>query len=545
MATRRGNERVTNALPLAYFAAALLLVVATLPTILRPPQQPPTQTAELSPDAPPDPDQQSIISSLNRSTSGVVGAGIEVADGGATTTTLAPKAVARACVRGFGNPLRQTADPQSLPCAGVFEGNNGGATHQGVTATEIRVAVPQWSDESTPLWERYFNDNYQFYGRQLRLLKAPDDGGGGQTARAALVDEQLQAFASTHENTSGGAEYAIELARRGVIVTTDRSQFSNDFMRERRPYMWQYSMAADDLMAQIGDWACARLVDRPARHAGAATGIPMNGQVRKFGLIANVEQGGSPFDPAPLEQSLRACGGELAVRTDVAQANIDPVASSTAISRMLQNGVTSIFCLCHAAFWGDVGRAAEAQGYFPEWLLSNIILNDHSPVVKLFGPGAEQRVHAFGITGFNRQLRVDEDWAWRSRREIAPNCCGSDVALLASYHLFTYRELMLLATGIQAAGPKLTPETFEQGLRRIRFANPPDPAHPPRMDLSRPDNFGVVTDTAEWFWSESAPAAYPDEVPGGLCYVDGGRRRARGGYSARESDEVFFTGRCG
>ena len=41
-------------LPLLYFAAALVLAVIVLPSSLRPPKQEARQTAELSPDAPPD-----------------------------------------------------------------------------------------------------------------------------------------------------------------------------------------------------------------------------------------------------------------------------------------------------------------------------------------------------------------------------------------------------------------------------------------------------------------------------------------------------------
>src|SRR4051812_14627838 len=70
-ASERRTERY---LPLAYFALAILLVVFVLPTVLRqrPPQ--PSETAELSPDAPPN-DEQSIVASFNHGTSATAGAG--------------------------------------------------------------------------------------------------------------------------------------------------------------------------------------------------------------------------------------------------------------------------------------------------------------------------------------------------------------------------------------------------------------------------------------------------------------------------------------
>ena len=81
MAEQRGSK-VERYLPLIYFAVALVLVIAVLPTVLRPPQQQPHQSAELSPDAPPDKDQQSIISSLGRGQSATAGSGAGVGAGG-------------------------------------------------------------------------------------------------------------------------------------------------------------------------------------------------------------------------------------------------------------------------------------------------------------------------------------------------------------------------------------------------------------------------------------------------------------------------------
>src|SRR5438874_246059 len=70
---RSGNS-ASRWLPVAYYGAAVLAVIFLLPTILRPPSQRPPQTAELSPDAPPNADQ-SIVATFNRGQSATAGQG--------------------------------------------------------------------------------------------------------------------------------------------------------------------------------------------------------------------------------------------------------------------------------------------------------------------------------------------------------------------------------------------------------------------------------------------------------------------------------------
>src|SRR5688572_23844856 len=72
----------------------------------------------------------------------------------------------------YGFP-RQTEDPQSPPCVVHWDPkqNNGGATSEGVTANEIRVAWPltiEKQNDTTNL-AAYFNRRYEFYGRKIVL----------------------------------------------------------------------------------------------------------------------------------------------------------------------------------------------------------------------------------------------------------------------------------------------------------------------------------------------------------------------------------------
>src|SRR5438067_5345143 len=112
---RRRQKRgsLEKLLPLGYFAVALALVVIVLPSALRPPTQQPNQSAELSPNAPPDKNQAAIIGSLQRATSGVASRANPNGSSAPATPTTAPLpqsqqaptvTVPRACPHGFGNP---------------------------------------------------------------------------------------------------------------------------------------------------------------------------------------------------------------------------------------------------------------------------------------------------------------------------------------------------------------------------------------------------------------------------------------------------------
>ena len=49
---------------------------------------------------------------------------------------------------------------------------------------------------------------------------------------------------------------------------------------------------------------------------------------------------------------------------------------------------------------------------------------------------------------------------------------GGDPAAVIQHARAFYNELLILAAGIQLAGPNLTPETFAQGLASTTFPNP-------------------------------------------------------------------------
>ena len=459
----------------------------------------------------------------------------------------------RACI---GSPPRQTEDRQSPPCVPYFDPkrDNGGATAPGVTRDQITVALPTQFFENTaipPLLVEHFNKRYEFYGRKLVLRSFTPSGCGDagtpkpaqQRADAIAVQEELQAFASLAYCNAGGADraYYDALAEKKVIAVPDGNLITGteSAYRRRAPYQWNVQPGVDAMTANLAQFVCAKLAGRPPRYAG---GQQREAAVRTFGLIYTRAIDGSVPDLGPLRAGLRSCDVTLTeVREDAtADASRNGV---NAIVSMRNAGVTSLMCLCGAADTrGKYMTAATGQGYQPEWIATTYGGNDLDNTYSGGNAPPDQTGHIIGITFRNKFLpKQDMPWYW-AVREADP---GSDPEGNTYYASNSrYYQLLLLASGIQLAGPNLTPATFEQALHKARFPNPTAGAAPfyqarVGFDAGR----HVMSSDAAMFWYDpNRPGTVDPSVPGSICYVDRGSRYGLGEW--RRSDPAFFSGPC-
>ena len=531
---------------MAYLAATLALVVVVTAVGVTTRQAPPPTVAEFAPRAV----EQVKAAADEQALGGGGGDGQDEAGGaggdGPSTTTAPPaggdEPKTPRVNRCVGSPPRQIEDPQSPPCVPFWSGDNGGATYQGVSGTEVRIGVPQFDPYFHGILEAFFNERFEFYGRKLKLINlggnksSPEE----QTAAAEDADEQHQIFASAEMYEA--YHYQEELARRGIISVARTPLYAEPMMRERRPYVWGYPMANDRMFAAIGDWICARLAGRKAEHAGPL----LAAQNRVYGLVFQVTAGSdNPATPAPLERRLEACGIKVSEGARARYAGgvdtLDPAKAAASTDTMRRSGVTTVICLCDSAVMGGMGRAASAQGYFPEWLMSTYIQQDISYVVRAFAP-PEQLDHAFGLTFLPREVRPEDHPSWRAAKEIDPSGdqYTGDPIKLTEWDI-AYRGMLLLASGIQMAGPNLTPQTFEQGLWKAAFPNPLDPTMPGAVGFLDRDHT-MTNDAAEFWWSNQARDPYKRQ-PGAFCYVAGGARHVSGSWPRNQPDP-FFKGPC-
>lgn len=444
-------------------------------------------------------------------------------------------------LRCVGNPPRQIEDPQSPPCIAFWEGDNGGATWQGVTRDQITIVVPT-AQNSTILreiqaLEKFFNNRFQFYGRKIKLEISRTNGGESdiavQKAHAADDAARYKPFAATNYFSALGFGYQQEMGRRGIIYAG-----MGGFDRSVLPAsIYNYLMTTDELFPNIGEWICKRLVRQTAQHSGDPQ---LQVKRRVFGII-QVTREEDATTPDPLVREMGTCGEHPAYvsRNEIAVSGADPATASAVILKMQQEGVTSIVCLCTLFNFGVLQTSASKQGYFPEWLTSSYNGLDLNGFFKLGGSPPEQLAHTFGTTHGPRQITYsDEPFYWAARETDPGWAPAADQSATVEAALIPYRSLLILASGIQMAGPILTPKTFAAGLAKTVF---PNPDHPNRAGaVSFLDGRkGLTADGGEWWWSNSAPSPFAGDGRGSVCYVDHGIRHRKGAWP-RGSDDVFF-----
>jgi hypothetical protein len=412
----------------------------------------------------------------------------------------------------------------------------------------------------------FFNDRFQLYGRTIKLQFCSASGGGSGSADQAnqVADAALAAagcgggpkpFASTmYRAGNNGAYYIPQMAcRYKVIAVGSYSPFDGAFMDRCAPYAYQYSMLVDNQFANIGEWMCNRLVDQKAMYGGTspirAGGPPLNTVPRTFGVLLEPFADDDPVSRRdaldPITERLRACGSpvsERAVIVNPIRGSSDAPTAQNAILQLKNEGVTSIVCMCNFYSFGTLGRAADAAAYTPEWISSSFGLNDVDSSFILGYDLDTQLSHTFGITFHPRIVKPLENPYNVALLEGDPSQ-PPDITVLVEGNLEIYRALLLLASGIQMAGPKLTPQTFEAGLRRAVFPNPITAAHAGAVGFQL-DGHSMTTDAAEWWFDVDALGPFGDSRAhrGTVCYIDGGRRHSLGEWP--RGPAPFFHAPC-
>jgi hypothetical protein len=519
--------------PAVVHAVVVVVIAAIVATVALDARQPPPPTvAEFAPRAV----ERITAAPAEQAPTGAGPAGATtsttIAGAGARPTVTTRPAVdlprVRRCV---GDPPRQTEDPQSPPCVAYFSGDNGGATAKGVTGDKITVIYPFQQLETESFVQKlvdYFNRRFELYGRKIVLARIdvagfaqPDPAEMQQAARA----KSKIAFASlTYPDRKGGEHYYYdELAREKVVSVVHRAlaQGTEAHLRSFAPFEWSVFPGSDTMLRDLGESACATLVGRVARYAG-----PGSQRDRVFGVVKQVTADHASPDVTPLVDTLHACGaGEVTVVDD--QESASTRTGLDTIVRLNDAGVTTAICVCDSGeVRSDLMPAASAQAYQPEWVLTTYVDADLDN--SLNGAPPEQAAHVLGLSFRNKLLaRQNMPWYW-AIKEIDPSAepSANDYYSLSA----RYASLLLLASGIQMAGPRLTPERFEAALHATRFPNP-GAGGPPYYQARVGFDGGRHSMTADGvlFWFDPSRAGTVDGTSTGrVCYLYGGRRFAHG-----------------
>lgn len=439
----------------------------------------------------------------------------------------------RRCV---GDPPRQIEDPQSPPCVPFFQGDNGGATSKGVTRDRINVVLGGDCDRKAQLWVDFFNRRFEFYGRKIKLICYDARGGAATEANtadmqadAARVDTEFNAFASLEYPDRYGKEYVFydELARRKIVGSTGRpGYYTEQSLREHHPYQWAWVPGVDVILRNQATWMCSALKGRNAEYAGA----DYKGKPRKFGLVEAKQRDGTGADVKEFKAILQSCGITFAQEyVQTIGDNEDSSASNIVVSMKKENITSIVWVGYQQGYALSFYRASQTQQYEPEWLASTY-LNMDDPLLPLIFPNPGQMDHTVTLTWFNKHLRPEDSaWNWAlveqdpSFRYVAPPF-EYDQGQKS-----VYPGLLLLASGIQMAGPNLNPQTFGAALQRTKFPNPlPGAAPYYQAQVGFEGNDHTMSNEASIMWGNPQARHNWSGNPGAYCFARQGVRYAIG-----------------
>jgi len=424
-------------------------------------------------------------------------------------------------------------DPYSPPCFS-FSGDNGGSTSRGVSAEKIKVSYRVTSDpdylstiqqfaksdlpKDTPQdvqrtmegLVEYFNRNFQFYGRKIELVPFDAKGtvlgemfGGGQdsaTADAVKAATEVEPFADISAMT---VPYNDALTRRKVIAL-GAPYVSDEYFQERRPYAWSIVPSCTLVSKASVEYANKRLFGKPAVHAKG----DLEGRPRKIAIV-------TPDNP---EYQRCADAGDAEVKkagNDVLRLTYSldiatmPNQAAALISRLKDEGITSVGCGCDPLLPIFLTGKATEQDYFPEWLVMGTALTDSDVVGELYDQ--KQWAQAMGASALGDQLPLTENLAAKAYRSVRQDRPASSSELL-------YFQLYQLAIGLQMAGPNLTPDTFEAGL-----FNYPERTGEGGTWKFMPGKYTPQMDARQIFWDPEAVSVLTGKK--GAYVTDGKRYR--------------------
>jgi hypothetical protein len=443
--------------------------------------------------------------------------------------------------------------------SGKVHPDNGGATSKGVTADEIVIAyyIPGPQDllttaealgvyDGTELRIKAMNelikaaqDSYETYGRKIVIkpYRAAGDGVSGAAARADArkVAEDLDAFASIGGPTQSIA-YQDELARRGVLCIACGAAAPESVYQKTAPYSWGVYASPDQVAQGVLDFGVANLFDKPAQFAGDPS---MRGKKRVTGIV-HYEQ--DPPLYGELDRRLTERYRKLGVEAKVTitylldQATL-PRQAQGIISRLKEQGVTSVVFLGDPLMLIQLTQAATKQDYFPEWQITGTVLTDATTTGRLYDQ--RQWAHAFGASTSPARSRPELGEAWRLYKWYF----GKDPEARKSLPVLA-PPVQLLFTGIHLAGPDLTARTFAGGL----FRYPPSGGGPtaPRISYGHHGQFEttdyVAVDdfTLVWWDPEMmGPNEQGTDGKGMWRYPAGGARFLLGDVRKVDDDLLF------
>jgi hypothetical protein len=374
----------------------------------------------------------------------------------------------------------------AAPCVKPFTGDNGGATAPGVTKDAITVVVYIGDPAKNPLqsatvkgagadvspatqketYQGYidlFSKYYELYGRKINLKFFNGTGGPMDEIQArndADTIADMHPFAVLNGANQTPA-WSNELAAHHILCLGNCSlAVPESSITHNAPYIWGTGPTPEQASLLTAKLVKNLLNGKTAQFAGPA----LKNKKRVFGIVHYDTIDGQQTSAFNKLKSTLTAGG-VKVATDIpflldlskAQEN-----ARTEISKLKAAGVTTVVYTGDPLTPAALTKEATAQNYFPEWVIGSNVLVD----IALFGRTYDQQQwqHAFGLA--LTMARTDQNaqesynlYKWEYGKPPPNNTYG--VIIVDPEALFT---------GLQLAGPDLTPQTFAASMFRTPIA---------------------------------------------------------------------------
>ena len=449
------------------------------------------------------------------------------------------------------------------PCVEPFEGDNGGATSQGVTADEILIVDYNADPALDPLiaataeqagadvdpetaravlqdFVTLYNEIFETYGRTVRLETYTGTGAGTDVAAAqadAIAISEMEPFAVIGGPAQALGVFSAELAENRIICGPGcANTLPEDIIEEYEPFLWPTGPTPNQAVAMAAEMIGNLAGPGPAEMSGTPE---MQAQDRVYGLLHYDNADG---DHVPVMESFRESltdnGIEIAADVeftlDLARAQEN---ARTNIGQLMYAGVTTIIYYGDPLTPASLTTEATAQGYFPEWILGPNVLMDTTLFARQ--TDVDQWKNGFGMAligarGERSTNGAFQIYEWAFGREPQNN----------TVNVFE-PQLRTMLNGIHLAGPDLNPETFRDSMLRYPISG----GGPTEVQVSR-GNHGVW-DEFDWGGSDDMALIWFDpevagedetgnEGVGMYRYANGGQRYTIGNLPASVDEAGLF-----
>lgn len=459
---------------------------------------------------------------------------------GGTGAAEQPAGTAKAggphCVTGLLNPP---------PCVQTWPGgSNGGATSPGVTGDEITVLMYHSKENPassaiakqvgvymSPAEDKayldaagtFINEKYQLYGRKLKLLHvvgqcdiAPPQESCFRSEADSLVS-RYKPFAVFWVNNMNETAFLDEMSRKGV-VNWGGWNFTDRYSTSLRPFHWDVLMGGDRQADLAAEYWCKRMANKPATFAGTE----LAAKTRKVAIMTADTPMTAP-NGRRLLQLLQKCDHN-SPQLQLYSSNTSTAASqsTTTMAQLHRDGVTSVLWFSDPIAPVYATKQMTSQNYFPEHVLVGSGLLDFDALGQAYDQ--EQWRNAFGLSDVAAAMptaQSDAGRVWAAG--------GGDPNTLSDYSNVVWAYLSMVATGIERAGPQLTPLTYERGLLSMPGFGSWQQKHDPRLWFTKfgSADYTAISDARQVFWDPNATSPVNGKR-GAYIALDGGRRYQAG-----------------